>query len=127
MLSVGAKVLFNQFTFAVWFPLYFFGSQALLSGESLQGTLERLEQTLPVSWCNSWKVWPAAMAINLAFVPLEYRALFSGFVAVGWQTYLSWMNWQAEMRRAAEIAPQDDSAIGQIDAPVQNAQGALAA
>lgn len=102
-LSIAAKVLFNQVTFAVVFPTYFFSMQALLSGESIAGTVQRLQDTVPRSWTNSWKVWPAAMAINLSFVPLEYRALFSGIIAIGWQTYLSWMNRQAELREQGEI------------------------
>lgn len=100
-LSVAAKVLFGQFTFAIAFPTYFFGMQALLSGENLARALQRLKDTVPLSWQNSWKVWPAAMAFNLTYVPLEYRALFSGLVAIGWQTYLSWMNRQAEMKEKA--------------------------
>ncbi len=127
VLSVGVKVLFNQFTFAVLFPFYFFGSQAILTGETLQGTVERLKQTVPVSWTNSWKVWPAAMAINLSFVPLEYRALFSGFVAVGWQTYLSWMNRQAEIKRATELVSQDGSVTSPSNIPVTDPQEAFAA
>ncbi|KAM3524135.1 hypothetical protein MY4038_007876 [Beauveria bassiana] len=102
VLSITAKVVFNQVTFAVAFPTYFFGMQALLSGESIAGTIQRLQDTVPRSWQNSWKVWPAAMAFNLSLVPLEYRALFSGLIAIGWQTYLSWMNRQAEMKEKSE-------------------------
>ncbi|KAM3444286.1 hypothetical protein MY4824_000175 [Beauveria thailandica] len=102
VLSITAKVAFNQVTFAVAFPTYFFGMQALLSGESIAGTTQRLQDTVPRSWKNSWKVWPAAMALNLSLVPLEYRALFSGLIAIGWQTYLSWMNRQAEMKEKSE-------------------------
>ncbi|OAR00747.1 hypothetical protein LLEC1_06125 [Akanthomyces lecanii] len=101
-LSIAAKVVFNQLTFSVAFPTYFFGMQALLSGESLAGIVQRLQDTVPRSWQNSWKIWPAAMTFNLALVPLEYRALFSGIIAIGWQTYLSWMNRQAELKEAAE-------------------------
>ncbi|TQV92939.1 Mpv17/PMP22 family protein [Cordyceps javanica] len=101
-LSIAAKVAFNQVTFAVAFPTYFFGMQALLSGESFSGTIQRLQDTVPRSWQNSWKVWPAAVAFNLSYVPLEYRALFSGLIAIGWQTYLSWMNRQAELKEKAE-------------------------
>ncbi|KAM3458888.1 hypothetical protein MY3296_000035 [Beauveria thailandica] len=102
VLSITAKVAFNQVTFAVAFPTYFFGMQALLSGESIAGTTQRLQDTVPRSWKNSCKVWPAAMALNLSLVPLEYRALFSGLIAIGWQTYLSWMNRQAEMKEKLE-------------------------
>lgn len=116
-------MIFNQFTFAIAFPTYFFSMQALLSGESISGTLQRLKDTVPRSWQNSWKVWPAAMAFNLSFVPLEYRALFSGLIAVGWQTYLSWMNRQAELKEIAENGAAEDDKVP--TAPLQAA--ALAA
>ncbi|OAA57769.1 Mpv17/PMP22 [Cordyceps fumosorosea ARSEF 2679] len=118
-LSIAAKVAFNQVTFAVAFPTYFFGMQALLSGESLSGTLRRLQDTVPRSWQNSWKVWPAAMAFNLSFVPLEYRALFSGMIAIGWQTYLSWMNRQAELKEKAEVQVAEGDKIQAL--PIQAA------
>ncbi|KAM3514690.1 hypothetical protein MY11210_001661 [Beauveria gryllotalpidicola] len=122
VLSITAKVMFNQITFAVAFPTYFFGMQALLSGESIAGTIQRLQDTVPRSWQNSWKVWPAAMAFNLSFVPLEYRALFSGIIAIGWQTYLSWMNRQAEMKEKSE---HDISQEKEIQAfPIQAAVAA---
>ncbi len=121
-LSITAKVVFNQLTFAVAFPTYFFGMQALLSGESLAGTIQRLQDTVPRSWQNSWKVWPAAMAFNLSFVPLEYRALFSGIIAIGWQTYLSWMNRQAELKEAGE-----EEIVEEKDVPVVPLRATVAA
>lgn len=121
-LSVAAKVAFNQVTFAVAFPTYFFSMQALLSGESLSGTLRRLQDTVPRSWQSSWKVWPAAMAFNLTYVPLEYRALFSGLIAIGWQTYLSWINRQAELKEKAENQAAQDNQVQVL--PIQAAVAA---
>lgn len=101
ILSLAVKVVFNQLTFATLFSSYFFGCQALLSGETLPATFDRLKRTVPRAWTNSWKVWPAATAFALAFIPLEYRALFTGVIAIGWQTYLAWMNRHAELEEAA--------------------------
>lgn len=108
-LSLLAKVLFNQVTFAVAFPAYFFTGQALLAGENMQRTVERLKDTMGPVWFNSWKVWPLTTAIAITYIPLGYRALFSGVVAIGWQTYLSWMNRQAELvEEAIEAAAEGD-------------------
>lgn len=108
-LSLVAKVLFNQVTFAVAFPVYFFTGQALLAGENMQRTAERLRDTMGPVWYNSWKVWPLTTAINITYIPLAYRALFAGVVAIGWQTYLSWMNRQAELvEEAIEAAAEGD-------------------
>lgn len=66
-------------------------------------TLERIKHTVPVSWVNSCKLWPAVTAFMFAFVPLEYRSIFGGVIAIGWQTYLSLLN-----QRAAAQEEQDE-------------------
>lgn len=119
ILSLAVKVVFNQLTFATLFSSYFFGCQALLSGETLQATFDRLKRTVPRAWTNSWKVWPAATAFALAFIPLEYRALFTGVIAIGWQTYLAWMNRHAELEEAANTTLAVDE--GPLIMPVPDA------
>jgi protein Mpv17 len=37
-------------------------------------------------------------AFSFTFLPIDWRPLFHGVVAVGWQTYLSFLNRQAEMK-----------------------------
>ena len=72
--------------------------QAALAGENVEAIWERVKHTVPVSFVNSCKLWPAVTAFSFAFIPLEYRSLFAGFIAVGWQTYLSFLNRLAEER-----------------------------
>lgn len=56
----------------------------------------------------------------MAFLPFEFRSIFSGFVAVGWQTYLSYLNRQAELleearkmvKGSAGVESVVDSAVG---------------
>ncbi|ORY65122.1 uncharacterized protein BCR38DRAFT_368127 [Pseudomassariella vexata] len=100
IISIGTKVLVNQICFTPLFNTYFFGSQALLSGDTLQETWERITRTVPISIINSCKLWPAITAFSFAFLPMEYRSIFTGFIAVGWQTYLSFLNRQAELDEA---------------------------
>lgn len=96
ILSLVTKVVVNQICFTPVFNTYFFGMQALLAGDNAAQIWERVKKTVPVSVVNSCKLWPAVTAFMFAFVPLEYRSLFSGFIAVGWQTYLSFLNRMAE-------------------------------
>ena len=96
MLSIAVKVGINQLLFTPIFNVYFFGSQALLSGDSLAEAWRRVCNTVPVSVVNSCKLWPAVTAFSFAFVPFEYRSIFGGVIAVGWQTYLSFLNARAE-------------------------------
>lgn len=96
ILSLATKVVVNQLCFTPVFNSYFFGMQALLAGESLVEVWERIRRTVPVSFVNSMKLWPAVTAFSFTFIPLEYRSIFAGVIAVGWQTYLSYLNRMAE-------------------------------
>ncbi|KAI1473329.1 hypothetical protein F4774DRAFT_404876 [Daldinia eschscholtzii] len=97
IISLGVKIVVNQLVFTPIFNSYFFGAQALLAGDSLSETWDRIRRTVPISWVNAWKLWPAVTAFSFTFIPVEYRSVFSGVVAVGWQTYLSYLNRQAEI------------------------------
>ena len=106
ILSLGTKVVVNQIVFTPVFNSYFFGMQSLLSGDGFVNAWERIKRTVPVSFINSWKVWPIVTAFNFTYVLPQYRALFAGVVAVGWQSYLSLLNYRAanEEKRIKESA-----------------------
>ncbi|TEA17361.1 Protein SYM1 [Colletotrichum sidae] len=96
LLSLATKVVVNQMCFTPIFNSYFFGMQAFLAGDNFDQIIERIRRTVPVSIVNSCKLWPAVTAFSFSFIPMEYRSVFSGVIAVGWQTYLSFLNRQAE-------------------------------
>ncbi|KAM0428861.1 hypothetical protein ACHAPT_006661 [Fusarium lateritium] len=100
ILSLATKVAVSQTVFTPIFNTFFFGSQAILSGENLEGTVERVKDTVPTSIVNSAKLWPVVTAFSFTFLPLDYRPLFHGVIAVGWQTYLSFLNRQAELKES---------------------------
>jgi len=97
-LSLVVKIVINQMVFTPVFNTYFFGMQSLLAGASLSEIIERVKNTVPKSWVNSWKVWPAVMAFNFTYVPLEFRSIFAGkspfVICVGLKT-LDWHPLQA--------------------------------
>ncbi|KAI1101847.1 hypothetical protein F4804DRAFT_314851 [Jackrogersella minutella] len=99
--SICVKILVNQSVFTPTFNSYFFGAQALLAGDSLAEAWDRIRRTVPISWVNAWKLWPGVIAFSFTYVPIQYRSVFSGVVAVGWQTYLSYLNRQAEIEEQA--------------------------
>lgn len=66
------------------------------SALSLTSLTTHIQNTVPQSWFNSCKIWPAVTAFSFAFVPLEYRSLVAGVVAIGWQTYLSLLDQRAK-------------------------------
>lgn len=94
----------NQLCYTPIFNVYFFGMHALLSGATPTETWERITKTVPVSCLNSCKLWPAVTAFSFAFLPFEYRPVFGGVIAVGWQTYLSYLNRLAERSVAVREA-----------------------
>jgi hypothetical protein len=66
--------------------------QAILTGESPSGVVERIRAAVPISMVNSLKLWPAVTAFSFAFIMPQYRFMFSGIFAVCWQAYLSFLN-----------------------------------
>lgn len=102
LVSLGVKIVVNQTCFTPLFNSYFFGMQALLAGDTLEQVWERIKRTVPTSIVNSCKLWPAVTAFSFTFIPMEHRNMFSGVVAVGWQTYLAYLNRQAEEAEGAE-------------------------
>ncbi|KAL5045347.1 hypothetical protein BDW71DRAFT_184137 [Aspergillus fruticulosus] len=94
-LSILTKVVVQQAVFTPVFNTYFFSVHSLLSGASLEETWGRLKVALPRSIVNSAKFWPMVTAFSFMYVPPQFRNVFSGCIAVGWQTYLSWLNQKA--------------------------------
>ena len=78
--------------------------QSFLSGDSMIDVWERIKRTVPTSVINSVKLWPAVTAFSFTFIDAQYRSIFAGFVAIGWQTYLSYLNRKAEIAEANEKA-----------------------
>lgn len=110
-LSVGAKVVVQQVVFAPLFNTYFFTMQALLAGQGFAGIRERFAVAIPQSVINSAKFWPAVTAVNFWLIPAQYRFLFAGGFAAGWQSYLSWLN----SRESRRMKSQPDKRVPAYD------------
>ena len=115
-LSILTKVCVQQAVFTPVFNTYFFSVHSLLSGASFEETFERLKKALPVSITNSVKLWPAVTAFSFMYVPPQFRNVFAGCIAVGWQTYLSWLNQKAA--REVEVAEMQE--LGASSAAAMN-------
>ena len=92
----------NQALFTPIFNSYFFGMQSLLSGATIPDIIERIKHTVPTSWINSCKVWPVVTAFSFTYIPIQYRSIFGGVIAIGWQTYLSLLNQRAAAQEEKE-------------------------
>jgi len=96
VLSITTKVVVQQAVFTPVFNTYFFGMQAILTGQPPSGIVARIRHAVPESMVNSLKLWPAVTAFSFAFILPQYRFMFSGIFAVCWQTYLSFLNRREE-------------------------------
>ncbi|KAF2129909.1 hypothetical protein P153DRAFT_366406 [Dothidotthia symphoricarpi CBS 119687] len=114
ILSLTTKVLVNQVFFTPLFNSYFFGMQTLLVGATLPEIIERIKNTVPTSWINSCKLWPAVTAFSFTYIPTQYRSIFGGVIAIGWQTYLSLLN-----QRAAAVEEVEHVAEHKASAPAR--------
>ncbi|KLP00665.1 Uncharacterized protein Y057_11223 [Fusarium fujikuroi] len=113
LLSLATKVTVGQVVFTPIFNTYFFGAQALLSGCDIPGTIERVKDTVPTSIINSCKLWPMVTAFSFSFLSIGWRPLFHGVVAVGWQTYLSFLNRMAEVKERERHAREGNMEVGE--------------
>lgn len=96
------QVVVNQALFTPIFNSYFFGMQCLLSGATFPEIIERIKNTVPTSWINSCKLWPIVTAFSFTYIPIQYRSIFGGVIAIGWQTYLSLLNQRAAAEEEVE-------------------------
>ena len=129
-LSLTIKVVFSQLTFTPIFNSYFFGMQSLLSGENIFEAWDRIKRTVPTSFINSCKFWPAVTAFSFTFIDPQYRSIFAGksrwmliqlgwqfpgIFAIGWQTYLSFINQkvtaEGKSERVHEMVTAEDSEV----------------
>ena len=122
ILSLVTKVTVNQIVFTPIFNSYFFGMQALLSGDSLPEVWDRIKRTVPTSMINSCKLWPAVTAFSFTFIEPQYRSIFAGVIAIGWQTYLSILNRRAEAQELQERSLGDTHGKLESDTPQKRAQ-----
>ncbi|TKA30430.1 hypothetical protein B0A50_02657 [Salinomyces thailandicus] len=121
LVSIGVKILVNQTVFTPVFNTYFFGMQSLLSGSTLEEAKRRVFDTVPVSWRNSWKVWPLVTAFSFTFIPPQSRSVFAGVIAIFWQTYLSWLNKNAEAGEKGRA--QADEGTAKVDSSKSTTRG----
>lgn len=103
-LSLFVKIAVGQI-------FYYFGSRAILSGDSFEAVVDRIINTVPTSVLNSLRLWPPVTAFTFTFVPMEFRAVFSGLVAIVWQMYLSLLNRKMEIKQKEETGAGKNLAV----------------
>ncbi|PWW73622.1 hypothetical protein C7212DRAFT_299935 [Tuber magnatum] len=83
------KFLLDQFLGAPVNNALFLAAMAGFRGLPMEGVVQYVRaEFIPLSLA-SYKLWPLVSIIAFLFVPVERRLLFGGFVALGWNIYLS--------------------------------------
>ncbi|ORX47969.1 Mpv17/PMP22 family protein [Hesseltinella vesiculosa] len=90
--TLAARVGLDQLVFAPCFIAFFFAAQGTLEGKTVNEIKVKLEHGYSSALFNNYKLWPAVQFANFYFVPLQHRLLVTNIVALGWNSYLSWVN-----------------------------------
>ena len=102
--AVALRVLVNQIIFTPVFLTSFFSLQSLLNGSTTEEAGDYVQQVLPTAYKNSCQLWPAVSAINFYWIKLEYRSIFSGVIAIGWNAYLSFLSQKSALEENVGLA-----------------------
>lgn len=87
-LAVLSKVFIDQTINSPIGTIAFFLWSRALKGEPAAAAKDVSEKLWPTT-LTSWKLWPAAQALNFTLVPVQYRVIFINLVAVAWTCMLS--------------------------------------
>lgn len=124
-LSLSTKIIVNQACFTPINNTFFFGMQAFLAWDSWDEIWDRIKRTVPTSMINSLKLWPAVTAFNFTFIDAQYRSIFAGVIAVGWQAYLSYLNRRAEVEERIQKTIEESGEGGKSQEVMVQQQGKI--
>ena len=84
------KMAMDQMLFAPCIVATFFTSTGVLFGKSFEDMKVKFRNQYLDTMKTNYKIWPAVQLINFNFVPLQHRVFVVNFVAIFWNTYLTW-------------------------------------
>ena len=73
-----------------------------MEGEQPSKLPERLKENVPPIVMANWALWIPAQGVNFYLLPVKYHLLFSNFVALAWNAYLSYSNQQISEKEASQ-------------------------
>ena len=80
------QTLFAPFCIASMLFLFEF-----IDKKDIQKSTQNVKDKLWPTIVTNWKIWPLAMLINFSIIPANYRVLFSNFIGLFWNVYISWV------------------------------------
>mmetsp|Transcript_3938 Transcript_3938/g.5181 ORF Transcript_3938/g.5181 Transcript_3938/m.5181 type:complete len:250 (-) Transcript_3938:165-914(-) len=86
--TVIQRVVLDQFIFTpVFVPIWL---ASLWTLEGREWSISDFERELPIILPVNWCVWCPAIFFNFRYMPLKYQVLFSNFVSLFWNCFLSY-------------------------------------
>ncbi|XP_017768004.1 PREDICTED: protein Mpv17 [Nicrophorus vespilloides] len=84
------KMACDQLLFAPCFIVVFLTALGLVQRKPLDSIQKDITRDYKDILITNYKLWPPVQLVNFCFVPLQYQVLLVQFVALVWNTYLSW-------------------------------------
>lgn len=81
-------------SFKIWLPCLW-----TLEGERDGAVMgQRIISSMPSVMVANWGLWIPAQIINFRFVPTKFQVLYSNFIALIWNVYLSYSQTRKESK-----------------------------
>lgn len=93
------KVALDQLAFTPFYLGALLTSLGFIQTKDIGKAIARVERDYADILLMNYKVWPAVQFCNFSFVPLQYQVLLVQFIAIFWNTYLSWKTSQVSSKR----------------------------
>eukprot|EP00127_Corallochytrium_limacisporum_P006720 Clim_evm9s234 gene=Clim_evmTU9s234 len=89
--NIAKKIFLDQTVMAPALLTLFFGTTAMLEGNSLEEAVANIKKKFLPTYIIDCAAWPPVQMINFYFVPGHFRVVYVATATVFWNMFLSYM------------------------------------